>query len=255
MIKDKSFNGVKNFDVDNIIENNLQNFYIENNISQLEATANFPIYIRRTLLKRFLAHYQLFLKTIELPGDIIELGIFRGSSLMSWANFLEIHNMGDRQKQVFGFDNFEGFKVFDQKDGKFDERVEKNIGGFDPGKYYKELNEAIKIFDLDRFIPYKPRVKLIKGEIENEIPEFIKNNPGLRVSLIHFDCDLYLPTKIALENLWPLVVKGGILIFDEYSIRPWEGESKAVDEFFQNKKVKFCKFNWCPNPGAYIIKE
>ena len=64
-----------------------------------------------------------------------------------------------------------------------------------------------------------------------------------------------MPTKIAIENLWPLVVKGGVLIFDEYAIRPWEGESKAVDEFFNQKKIKFHKFIWSPNPGAYIVKE
>lgn len=253
--EEENFNGIKNYQNDDMVEKSLTEFYIKNKITHLEATANFPIFARRTILKRFLAHYQLFLKTIDLPGDIIELGVYRGSSLMSWANFLEIHNMGDRQKQVFGFDNFKGFRKFDEKDGNFDDNVEKKIGGFDPSKYYEELNDAIKIFDSDRFIPHKQRVKLIEGEIENELPKFIENNPGLRLSLIHFDCDLYLPTKIALENLWSLVVKGGVLIFDEYAIRPWEGESKAVDEFFNQKQIKMNKFNWSPNPGAYIVKE
>ena len=55
------------------------------------------------------------------------------------------------------------------------------------------------------------------------------DNPGVRISLLHFDCDLYRPTITALQCLWDLVVPGGIVAFDEYGIAPWEGESLAVD--------------------------
>ena len=53
----------------------------------------------------------------------------------------------------------------------------------------------------------------------------------------------------------PLVVPGGVVVFDEYGIRPWEGESKAVDEFFEGKVVEMRKLDWSPNPGAYVIKR
>ena len=58
-----------------------------------------------------------------------------------------------------------------------------------------------------------------------------------------------------IEKLWPKVSPGGVVIFDEYSIKPWEGESQAVDEFFSNQSIKLKKFSWSPNPGAYLIKE
>ena len=64
---------------------------------------------------------------------------------------------------------------------------------------------------------------------------------------------MYKPTKTGLEHLWDLVVPGGMVLFDEYGIRPWGGESKSVDEFFQNKKKSLQSFNWCPNP-AYLLK-
>jgi hypothetical protein len=192
---------------------------------------------------------------VNLPGDIVELGVYRGASLMSWANFVEIRNMGDRQKQVFGFDNFEGFTKLDQKDGKCDSRVAKEIQGFNGGAFEQILEDAIAIFDRDRFIPYKPRVRLIKGQIEDTVPRFVKETPGLRIALLHFDCDMYAPTKVGLEYLWPLVVPGGVVLFDEYGLRPWEGEAKAVDEFFSDKKVTIRRLDWSPNPGGYIIKE
>lgn len=251
---ERIFDARANFSTDDEIEELLMAHFKQYGISHLEVCRNFSIYSRRIFLKRFLAHYEFFLMTKDLPGDIIELGVYRGASLMSWANFLEIRNMGDRQKQVFGFDNFAGFISFHEKDGKEDTNINKSLNGFNGGVFEEILEDAISIFDQDRFIPYKPRVKLVKGNIEDTIPKFIENNPGLRVSLIHFDCDLYMPTKIALEYLWPLVVPGGVILFDEYGIRPWGGESNAVDEYFKDEDVMIKRLEWAPNPGGYIIK-
>lgn len=254
-INDRKFDGRVNYPSDDNIEVLLEEHFEKYNISKLEICKNFQIYSRRIFLKRFLAHYEFFRMTVDLPGDIVELGVYRGTSLMSWANFLEIRNMGDRQKQVFGFDNFEGFTSFHEKDGKTDEKSGKSTNYFVASVFEGILKDSISIFDKDRFISHKPRVIIIKGDIEDTVPQFINDNPGLRISLLHFDCDLYQPTKVALENLWPLVVPGGIVLFDEYSIRPWEGESNAVDEYFANKKVNIRKLDWSPNPGGYIIKD
>jgi len=254
-LKEREFDGRAKFEFDNNIENLLEAHFEKYNISNSEICRNFQIYTRRLFLKRFLAHYELFCKTIELPGDIIELGVYRGASLMSWANFLEIRNMGDRQKQVFGFDNFAGFASFSEQDGKHDAKVSKVPGGFNSGVFEEILEDAIAIFDKDRFIPYKPRVVLVKGDIEQTVPRFVAQHSGLRISLIHFDCDVYKPTKVALEAFWPRVVCGGVVLFDEYGIRPWEGESSAVEQYFAGKKVTLRRFDWCPNPGGYIVKE
>ena len=75
--------------------------------------------------------------------------------------------------------------------------------------------------------------------------------------MIHFDVDLYKPTKIALEQLWPKLSKGGILIFDEYGIGDWQGETQAVDEFIKtldDKDIKLKTLCWGNVPAAYIIK-
>ena len=253
--QERQFDGRANFSADDEIDNLLEEHFEKYNISKREIWRNFQIYTRRIFLKKFLVHYELFRKVVNLPGDIIELGVYRGATLMSWANFVEIRNMGDRQKQVFGFDNFSGFTEFDTKDGKTDARVGKKSAGFNSSVFEAPLEDAIKIFDQDRFIPYKPRVKLVKGDIEKTVSQFVKDNPGLRICLIHFDCDMYRPTRAALEAFWPLVVNGGVVLFDEYGIRPWEGESRAVDEFFAGKKVKIERFDWCANPGGYLIKN
>jgi hypothetical protein len=71
---------------------------------------------------------------------------------------------------------------------------------------------------------------------------------------MHVDCDLYQPTRVAMETLWPRVVRGGVVIFDDYGIRPWEGESAAVDEYFAEQSVTLRRFDWAMSPGAYVVK-
>lgn len=251
----RQYDGRANFQADDLIEAMLEQHFEKYKITTRELVRNFQIYTRRVFIKRFLAHYELFRKTINLPGDIVELGVYRGLSLMTWANFLEIRNVGDRAKQVIGFDNWKGFTSFHVKDGSEDARVNKVANGYDSSAFRDILVDAIKIYDQDRFIPYKPRIILIDGDIELTVPRFCEENSGLRISLLHVDCDMYIPTSIALETLWPRVVKGGVVIFDDYGIRPWEGESTAVDEFFSDKNQTIERFEWAHCPGAYIIKK
>lgn len=251
--EERQFDGRANFQADDNIESLLDEHFEKFGISKDEICRNFSIYTRRIFLKRFLAHYELFRRVVDLPGDIVELGVYRGTTLMHWANFLEIRCMGDRQKQIFGFDNFRGFTTLHEKDGTSDQTVSKVTSGFDAQVFEEILEDAISIYDRDRFIPYKPRVILVKGNIEETVPKFVEEHPGLRISLLHFDCDMYEPTKVGLEFLWPLVVPGGVVLFDEYGIRPWAGESNAVDEYLKGK-IKIRRFDWAPNPGGYVVK-
>lgn len=232
------FDGFKKTGIDSDIEQRIEDHCRKFSISPLEAVNLFPVLIRRQMLKRFLAHVELFKMTLDVPGDIAELGVFRGLGLMTWANLLESYCIGDRTKTVYGFENWVGF------------------GEFQPEKYQREVEDAIAIFDADRFIPWKLRVKLESGNIEITVPYFLRENPGVRFSLIHFDCDLYQPTKVALEHLWPLVSHGGVVLFDEYSIHDWEGETRAVDEYFADKpEVVIKKLAWTNAPAGYIVKE
>ena len=230
------FDGFKKTGIDSDIEQRISDHCLKFGITPLEAVNLFPVLIRRQMLKRFLAHVELFKMTLDIPGDIAELGVFRGLGLMTWANLLESYCVGSRTKTVYGFENWVGF------------------GDFRPGKYREELDDAIKIFDSDRFIPWKPRVKLIDGDIEQSVPAFVKDNPGVRFSLIHFDADLLDPTKVALEHLYPLVSHGGVIIFDEYAVKDWPGETRAVDDYFRGK-IKIRCFPWTNAPAGYVVKE
>jgi hypothetical protein len=215
---------------------------------------DFPVYARRITIKRFLAHYELFRQTINLPGDIVELGVFRGHSLLTWANFLEARNIGDRTKKVWGFDNFKGFGKLSPEDGPEYSHMQKTEGGFSPGDVFEELSDLIRIFDSDRFVPWKKRIELVVGDVEETVPKFLEDHPGLRISLLHFDVDLYKPTLVGLQNLFPLVVPGGVVVFDEYGVLEWGGESLAVEEYLRGQNYTISKFDWNNIPGGYLVK-
>lgn len=252
----RDFDGFKKTGLDSTVEEELVQHCETFNIDPLDAVKLFPVLSRRQWLKRFLAHAEFFKQTLEVPGDIAELGVFRGLGLMTWANLLETYCIGDRTKTVYGFDNWKGFVELLPEDGRENQEAHKVQGDFSPAKFLDELNAAINIFDKDRFIPWKARVKLVNGDIEETVPAFVEENPGVRFSLIHFDVDLYAPTKTALEHLWPRVSRGGILLFDEYGIADWPGETKAVDEYFADKPdVKLKTLPWTNVPAGYVIKS
>lgn len=216
----------------------------------------FPAYIRRIHLGRFLAHYELFKLITDIPGCIVEAGVYRGSSLLTFSKLMEIFSPGDRTRRVFGFDNFKGLGKFHKKDGKEDPASGKVKGGWSAKNVQAEVEELINISNQDNFISGHERVRLVVGDLADTLPAFIKDNPGLRISLLHIDVDMYEATKVTLEHLFPLVVPGGLVVFDEYGMIPWAGETEAADEYFKkvNYKPKYKKFHFSQNPHGYFIK-
>jgi hypothetical protein len=247
--------GFKKAHSDSEIEARIARHCEKYGIDPLTAVKNFAVLARRQALKRFLAHAELFKMTLDVPGDIAEFGVFRGLGLFTWANLLESYCIGDRTKVVYGFDNWQGFTGFSEQDSVPLADAGKTVGGFNPSRFHEEVLDAIGIFDSDRFIPFKPRIKLIDGNIEETVVKFAEDNPGVRFSLVHLDCDLYKPTRAVLQAIWDRVTRGGIVIFDEYAIADWPGETAAVDEFLADKPdVRLRTFSWTNVPGAFLIK-
>ena len=231
-----------------LIEDNQHNFQ---HVLEL-----WPAYVRRMHMTRFLAHYELFKHIIDMPGCVVELGVYRGPSFFTWAKLMETFCPGDRKRLVFGFDSFEGLQNFDERDGKLDPAGGKSIGSYSAGSVKEEIQELVQVCNKDNFISGNERCKLIDGNVEETIPIFLRENPGLRISLLHLDMDIYKPTKFALEQLFPLVVKGGLVVFDEYGLMPWEGESNAAEEYFKEigYEPAMKKFPTTTCPHGYFFK-
>lgn len=218
---------------------------------------HWPAYAMRRDITRFLSHYELFKLVRDLPGCIVELGVWRGSSLLTWSKLLDAFCPFDRSRKVFGFDSFEGLQNFLPEDGSAtatDREIGRVEGGYAATE--KELRQLAAASNTDSMIPGTERTHIFAGDATKDIPRFLEENPGLRISLLHLDMDLYEPTLRALELLYPLVVKGGVVTFDEYGMIPWQGETAAVDEYFAQigESPKIVKHPWTQAPHGYFVK-
>ena len=77
---------------------------------------NFPKYVRRVQLKRFLALYEIFKRILPVKGSVVECGVFRGFGLMSWAKLSAILEPENLTRRIYGFDTFSGFPSLSAKD-------------------------------------------------------------------------------------------------------------------------------------------
>lgn len=219
------------------------------------------IFQSRMWFTKMLEQYEIFKLAMDRPGHIVELGVYKGESFFNWARFVEIFNMGERETRVIGFDNFQGFANLNEKDKTQKNQSEQGAlavkeGGFNPGdRAYGRIKKLMEIFEADHFVPQKPRLEIINGNIEQTVPEYVAKNPGLRISLLHLDCDVYEPTLVALKHLYPLVVSGGVVVLDEYGQEKFAGESAAFDEYFGSNRPVVTKSHLVSNPSAYFIKR
>jgi SAM-dependent methyltransferase len=218
--------------------------------------ALWPAYTKRISLVRFLSHYKLFMKTENLPGDILDLGVSRGVSFFTFHKLLEIVLPTDTSKKVIGIDSFEGLEDFSEKDGAEDVSVGKTVGGWSASSVEDEVFKLLELHNLDGILT-KQRGMLLKGRVQEQIPRLLLDRPGMRISLLHLDLDLYEPTLFSLETLWDLVVPGGLVVFDEYALPPWEGETKAWEDFAKARGITGLRIIKDPgslNPNGYLIK-
>jgi len=205
---------------------------------------NFYLSCDITRIGKIIAHYELYKMVLNLPGVIIECGVFKGASLIRFSVFRELFQ-NPFSKKIIAFDTFGKFpKSNFANDKKLRQKFINEAG--DESISREQLKEVLNNKGINKSI------ELIEGNVIDTIPLYLKKHPELRISLLNLDTDIYEPAVTILKELYPRIVKGGILLLDDYGTFP--GETKAVDEYFKNTDVKIKKFAFCMTP-CYIIKQ
>jgi hypothetical protein len=215
-----------------------------------EKLENFPKYVRRQQLKRFLALYEIFKMVLSVKGSIVECGVFRGFGFMSWAKLSTILEPENLTRRIYGFDTFDGFPSIDQRDENV---LASPLTGELASNSRYELEELISAYDDDRFLGHIDKASLIAGDATKTIPSFVAANPHLVVSLLFLDFDLYEPTKAALENFLPRMPKGAVLAFDELDNPIWPGETLAAMDAIGLNRLELRRLEWDPYISYAII--
>lgn len=190
-----------------------------------------------------LRHYSLLQMTEyvlnkNLDGEFVECGCWRGHSAYCIAKLIKIKKV---KKNLLIFDSFEGLSERSQHDttrfnlNKKQLDLEKQIFSCSEENVKEVLNE----FNF---------VKYYKGWIPTRFNEIITT----KISFLHIDVDLYHPIKDTLEHLYPKIVDGGVVVFDDYGHSSFRGAKVAVDDFLKKNKYSF--FYEVPMGSAFLIK-
>tara|TARA_Y100000591_G_scaffold291370_1_gene277855 strand:+ start:90 stop:854 length:765 start_codon:yes stop_codon:yes gene_type:complete len=187
-------------------------------------------------------------KNHELEGDFVECGVWRGGNILLFKLLNDFYNL---DKTIYAYDTFDGMTIPEEIDkdhkGKFaSKRMEsqqksediQNIHAF--AKIDTVKNNISKYTNLNK-------IRFVEGPVEETLMSE-KNLPS-KISVLRLDTDWYKSTKIELNYLYPRLVKGGVLIIDDYG--HFEGARKAVDEYFSGKKWLHVVDYTC----RYIIKD
>jgi hypothetical protein len=212
--------------------------------------ASMARYARRAQVTRFAALYELFKLALPVKGSVVECGVFRGASFMTFAQLSAALEPTNLTRRLYGFDSFGGFPSVSANDRP---RQTGAAEGDLAADSYAELSRLLEIYDTDRFLGHLPKARLIRGDVTETIPAFVAENPHLVVSLLFLDLDLYEPTRVAIKNLVPRMPKGAVLAFDELDNPLWPGEtSAALDELGLNR-LELRRFEFDPYIGYAVI--
>jgi len=163
----------------------------------------------------------LSLQCLDLAGDWVEFGVYKGGSLGLLALQLKLANSS---KKIIGIDTFEGHPFDNVYQGKVIPRKE----------YFWDTSIELVQRALYR-AGVLDFVSLQKG-VFDEVVEAL--GPKLyKVSLVHIDCDLYQSTKTAFGWAMEHLVQDGLAIIDDYGTDAF-GVKPAVDEFVNPAEIQ-----------------
>lgn len=194
-------------------------------------------------LQKIVARYELLKMVREVPGDIVECGVFKGSGIYTIAKLNQIL-MPHTSRKIIGFDFFEANRKI-----HFKKKKDQKVLDFHNPKLSdrKTILTNLAAAGINN-------IELIAGNVVETTRAYAKKNLGFRIALLYLDVDNYEGTLGILENLFPLVTPGGIVVFDEYALRG-HGESDAVSQYFKGRNPKLHSLPFANTPTAYLIKE
>jgi O-methyltransferase len=164
------------------------------------------------------ALFTLARQALALDGEVWECGVFKGGTARLLASVMAAH--GRRVLRLF--DTFEGSPPidpdFDVSYPKRDLTRPEDLPELREAAVRRRLNE----FDFARYH-------------RGLIPASFSGLEPSRIALAHVDVDLYHGVRGACEFIYPRLVPGAIMIFDDYGYASCPGARQAVDEFFADK--------------------
>ncbi|MBT3170549.1 MAG: macrocin O-methyltransferase [Rhodospirillaceae bacterium] len=172
-----------------------------------------------------------YLQANNVPGDMVECGVWRGGSSMMIA--LTLKALGDTSRDIYLYDTYAGMTRPESVDVRSQDGMEQvsRWQAFERDGYNEWAHAALDEVRANMRATGYPEDKLhfVEGEVETTIPAAAPE----QISLLRLDTDWYRSTLHELNHLYPKLVRRGALIIDDYGA--YEGSRKATDEYFADR--------------------
>jgi O-methyltransferase len=160
----------------------------------------------------------------QVPGIIVECGVWRGGMIAAIADVLQ-----DDSREYYLFDSFEGLPDAKEIDGPSAtewQQDKQSTRYFDNCKAEMSFAEsALKKAGCQKY-------KLIKGWFKDTLPSF---NPEKPIAILRLDGDWYESTMDCMVALYPKVQPGGLILIDDYYT--WDGCAKAIHDYLSQHSL------------------
>jgi len=187
----------------------------------------------------------------DIPGSIVECGVWKGGSMMAVAETLR--KLGVTNRQLFLYDTFAGMTPPTEEDKAHNEQTAAELLDKDENKKQESVVWAFSTIEevkanISRIDYPIGNFHFIEGDILKTVPGA---DPG-PIALLRLDTDWYESTKHEMEHLYPRLNQSGVLIIDDYGF--WKGSRKAVDEYLEAHQIKIL-LNRIDDTGRAAIKQ
>ena len=217
-----------------------------------ELLVNLGLYLRSTILAKILYLNELYQAIRNLPGIVIEFGVWWGANLALLESLRSVYEPYNWTRKVVGFDTFQGYPSIGGNDGASSYAA---VGGYTVTQGYEEyLRQILAAHEADNFMPQVTKYELVKGDVVETIDKYLEDNPQTVIALAYFDLALYEPTKKCSAAIRPYLVRGSVLALDELNSKEFPGETIAVRELLGLDRYRMVRSQFLPD-RSYVLIE
>ena len=230
----------------------LANLFKSSPLSQDDLLFNLGLYVRSSLLVKFLVMNEMYERIKHLPGHIVEFGVWYGQNIVLMENLRSIHEPFNKQRKIIGFDTFSGYTNMSKEDKKSEVWQEKS---YDTDiDYVSYLKKLVRVHEGCNVLGHlQGNHELVVGDVTETTPKYFNEHPEALIAFAFFDIGIYKPTKVALECVVKNMVPGGVILMDELTWPEAPGEAIAFKEVFKEIKYKIEKCTHYPSKTIVTI--
>lgn len=162
----------------------------------------------------------------DIPGGIVECGVWRGGSMLTVAHTLEL--LGVRDRELYLFDTYEGMTEPTERDVQISNQktAGERLATAEKSAWVWAIASLADVQEGFKQVNYPAdRLHFVEGDVEKTVPGGAPDP----IAILRLDTDWYASTKHELHTLYHRLSPGGVLIIDDYGT--WQGSKDATDEF------------------------